>query len=48
MALTGTEVRKSKSSDTPYRLSDGGSLYLWVTPSGGKLWRWAYTFGGKE
>jgi integrase len=48
MALTDTEVRKSKPSDKPYRLSDGGSLYLWVTPSGGKLWRWAYTFGGKE
>jgi integrase len=47
-SLTDTEVRKSKPSDKPYRLSDGGSLYLWVTPSGGKLWRWAYTFGGKE
>ena len=48
MALTDTEVRESKPSDKPYRLSDGGSLYLWVTPSSGKFWRWAYTFGGKE
>jgi integrase len=29
-------------------LSDGGSLYLWVTPAGGKLWRWAYKYEGKE
>ena len=29
-------------------MSDGGSLYLWVTPAGGKLWRWAYTHEGKE
>jgi integrase len=29
-------------------LSDGGSLYLWVTPAGGKLWRWAYKHESKE
>jgi integrase len=29
-------------------LSDSGSLYLWITPSGGKLWRWAYKHEGKE
>jgi integrase len=29
-------------------MSDGGNLYLWVTPSGGKIWRWAYRLEGKE
>jgi integrase len=29
-------------------LSDAASLYLWVTPTGGKLWRWAYKHEGKE
>ncbi len=29
-------------------MSDGGSLFLWVTPSGGKLWRWSYKFDGRE
>jgi hypothetical protein len=29
-------------------LSDSGSLYLWVTPAGGKLWRWACKHEGKE
>ena len=33
---------KARPAEKAYRLSDGGSLYLWVTPAGGKLWRWAY------
>ena len=48
MSLTDTEVRKAKAQDEAYRLSDSGSLYLWVTPAGGKLWRWAYKHEGKE
>jgi hypothetical protein len=48
MPLTDTEVRKAKPTEKAYRLSDSGSLYLWVTPAGGKLWRWAYKHGGKE
>jgi hypothetical protein len=41
MALTDTEIRRSKPGDKPFKLSDGGGLHLMVTPSGGKLWRWA-------
>jgi len=37
MALTDTEIRRSKPGDKPYKLSDGGGLHLMVTPSGGKL-----------
>uniref|UniRef100_E6PZ58 Putative integrase n=1 Tax=mine drainage metagenome TaxID=410659 RepID=E6PZ58_9ZZZZ len=48
MALTDTEVRKARPAEKPYRLSGAGSLYLWVTPAGGKLWRWAYKHEGKE
>jgi integrase len=48
MPLTDTEVRKSKPGDKPYRLSDANSLFLWITPAGGKLWRWAYEFEGRE
>ena len=48
MPLTDTEVRKSKPADKPYRLSDANSLFLWITPTGGKLWRWAYEFEGRE
>ena len=48
MALTDTGVRKMKAKSNAYRLSDGGGLYLWVTPAGGKLWRWKYRHEGKE
>ena len=48
MALTDTEVRKAKTLDKAYIISDGGGLYLWFTLAGGKLWRWSYRFGGKE
>jgi hypothetical protein len=32
-------VRNAKAKDKPYKLADGGGLYLEVMPSGGKLWR---------
>ena len=48
MALTDTEIRRSKPGVKPYKLSDGGGLHLMVTPSGGKLWRWKYRFEGAE
>ena len=35
-------------TDKPYKLADGGGLYLEVAPAGGKWWRLKYRFGGKE
>jgi integrase len=29
------------------KISDGGGLFLYVTPNGGKLWRWTYRYQGK-
>lgn len=48
MALTDTEIRRSKPAEKPYKLSDGGGLHLLVTPSGSRLWRWKYRFQGTE
>ncbi|MFP5204897.1 MAG: tyrosine-type recombinase/integrase [Acidobacteriota bacterium] len=48
MALTDTVIRKAKAKAVVYRMSDGGGLYLLVTPAGGKLWRWKYRFEGRE
>jgi len=48
MALTGTEIKKAKVKEEAYSLSDGGGLYLWITPAGGRLWRWAYRFDRRE
>lgn len=34
--------------DKPYKISDGGGLFMLVNPNGAKYWRLAYRFGGKE
>jgi integrase len=44
--LTDTEIRKAKPRSTPYQLTDGRGLFLWIVPTGGKLWRWKYRFQG--
>ncbi len=46
--LTDIRIRKEKPRDKPFKIADGGGLFLFVSPSGGKLWRFRYTFGGKE
>lgn len=48
MALTDSAIRTAKPTDKPYRLFDGGGLYLEVSPAGGKLWRLKYRYAGKE
>lgn len=37
--LTDIQVRNAKAKEKLYKLSDGGGLYLEVTPTGAKLWR---------
>lgn len=48
MALTDTQIRKTKPHAKPLRLFDGGGMYLEIAPSGGKWWRLKYRFDGKE
>lgn len=48
MSLSEMQVRKAKEREKAYSMADGGGLYLWVTPAGGKLWRWSYRFERKE
>jgi integrase len=48
MALTDTEIRRSKPAAKSYKLFDSGGLHLLVTPAGGRLWRWKYRFEGTE
>lgn len=48
MALTDTEIRKSKPAEKPYKLSDSGGMFLLITPAGGKLWRLKYRVEGTE
>ena len=42
-ACKGAEIREK-----PYKLADGGGLYLEVMPTGSKCWRLKYRFNGKE
>ncbi|MCF7520457.1 integrase arm-type DNA-binding domain-containing protein [Neisseria sp. ZJ106] len=48
MPLNDRQIKNAKPADKPYKLADGGGLYLAVTPSGGKLWRLKYRINGKE
>lgn len=48
MALTDTKVRTAKPKATPYKLADGGGLFLLVNPNGTRYWRLKYRHGGKE
>lgn len=47
--LTDMQVKNAKPKAKPYKLADGGGLYLEVTPSGSKLWRMKFKqASGKE
>ena len=47
--LTATQVQNAKPKDKPYKIFDGGGLYLQVSPSGGKHWKMKYVqASGKE
>lgn len=46
--LTDTACRTARPSDRDRKLSDGGSLFLLIKPTGTKSWRWKYRIGGKE
>ena len=41
-------IAKAKATGKPSKTFDGGGLFLFATPQGGKLWRLKYRFGGKE
>lgn len=47
-ALSETQVRNLKPKERPYKVSDGGWLYILVMPTGGKLWRLGYRLADKE
>ena len=48
MALTAAAVKQAQPKDKKYILKDDHSLYLEVSPSGGKWWRVRYWFQSRE
>ena len=48
MPLNARQVDTTKPKEKPYKLADGGGLYLQVHTNGSKYWRMKYRFAGKE
>lgn len=48
MPLTDRAVRNAKSAASPYKLTDGGGLYLLVRPDGARYWRMDFRFAGRR
>ncbi|HKH19556.1 MAG TPA: tyrosine-type recombinase/integrase [Gammaproteobacteria bacterium] len=48
MPLTDTRIRTAKPTEKPYKMADGGGLYIEIKPTGAKLWRLRYRIAGKE
>ncbi|WP_457645462.1 Arm DNA-binding domain-containing protein [Profundibacter sp.] len=48
MQLSEFKISKAKSREKPYKLADGGGLFLLVKPNGSKLWPQKYRHLGKE
>ena len=50
MPLNDRQIKAAKPADTgkKIKLFDGNSLYLEVTPAGGKIFRMRYRIDGKE
>jgi len=46
--LTETQIKAVKPKEKPYKLFDGGGMYLLVNPDGSRWWRLKYRFAGKE
>ena len=47
--LADKTIKNAKAKEKPYKLADGGGLYLEVMPSGAKLWRMKFKqANGKE
>ena len=48
MALTDTKVKTAKATVKPYKLTDGGGMYLLVNPNGSKYWQYRFRLNKKQ
>jgi len=46
--ISEVKICTAKPGKSPYKIFDGGGLFLMVTPSGGRLWHFKYRFDSKE
>jgi len=48
MPLTHVAIKNAPVQAKPFKMADGGGLFLLVQPNGCKWWRYKYRFAGKE
>jgi hypothetical protein len=48
MALTARQIETAKPQYKPYKMADGGGLYLYVAPTGLRSWRANHQQDGKQ
>lgn len=48
MSLTHFDIENAKPESKPYKLADGGGLFLLIQTNGSKLWRLKYRYLGTE
>jgi integrase len=46
--LTDKGIKAMKPKERPYKVSDGGGMYLLVQTNGTRIWQLGYRFGGKQ
>lgn len=46
--LTEIQIKNSPARERPYKLFDGGGLFLLVHPNGSRYWRMSYRYNGKQ
>lgn len=46
--LSDAKVRSAKPQPKPYKLADGGGMFLLVQPNGSKLWRYKFRLNASE
>ncbi len=48
LPLSDSHIRQANVATKPFKLADGGGMYLLVRPDGSRYWRLDYRFGGKR
>lgn len=46
--LDDATIRHTETRATPYKITDGKGLFVFVHPNGSKYWRYRYRFAGKQ
>ena len=46
--LTDMAIRKAKPASSPLKISDGGGLYLRVTPTEARMWLYRFQMHGRR